>query len=65
MPRGVDYYWVDAMRILDFAYAAESINEIGQAEQAAGGRWPLAGWREGVLHRLKHQGPYRVLTYLI
>ena len=45
------------------AHAAESIHEIGQAVQAAGGR--LAGkWLEGVLHRLKHQGPERVLKHL-
>src|SRR5438105_6825752 len=45
------------------AHAAEYVNEIGQAVQAAGGRLP-AGWLEGVLHRLKHQGPERVLTHL-
>ena len=45
------------------AHAAEYINEIGQAVQAAGGRLP-ATWLEGVLHRLKHQGPARVLTHL-
>src|SRR5713101_2961593 len=59
----VDYHRADAVRILDFAHAAEYINEIGQAVQAAGGRLP-AGWLEGVLHRLKHQGPHRVLTHL-
>src|SRR5229473_3181556 len=45
------------------AHAAEYIHEIGQAVQAAGGRLP-AKWLEGVLHRLKHQGPQRVLTHL-
>jgi hypothetical protein len=59
----VDYHRADAVRILDFAHAAEYINEIGQAVQAAGGRLP-AHWLEGVLHRLKHQGPHRVLTHL-
>ena len=59
----VDYHRVDAVRILDFAHAAEYVNEIGQAVQAAGGRLPV-GWLEGVLHRLKHQGPQRVLTHL-
>jgi hypothetical protein len=52
----VDYHRADAVRILDFAHAAEYINEIGQAVRAAGGRLP-ATWLEGVLHRLKHQGP--------
>ncbi len=59
----VDYHRADAVRILDFAHAAEYINEIGQAVQAAGGRLP-ACWLEGVLHRLKHQGPERVLRHL-
>ncbi len=59
----VDYHRADAVRILDFAHAAEYINEIGQAVQAAGGRLP-ATWLEGVLHRLKHQGPQRVLKHL-
>src|SRR6266516_1232072 len=59
----VDYHRADAVRILDFAHAAEYINEIGQAVQAAGGRLPTT-WLEGVLHRLKHQGPQRVLQHL-
>src|SRR5438132_9457225 len=59
----VDYHRADAVRILDFAHAAEYVNEIGQAVQAAGGKLP-ARWLEGVLHRLKHQGPQRVLTHL-
>jgi hypothetical protein len=59
----VDYQRVDAVRILDFAHAAEYIHEIGLAVQAAGGRLPTH-WLEGVLHRLKHQGPQRVLKHL-
>jgi hypothetical protein len=59
----VDYHRADAVRILDFAHAAEYINEIGQAVQAAGGRLPTH-WLDGVLHRLKHQGPARVLQHL-
>src|SRR6266700_6127293 len=59
----VDYHRADAIRILDFAHAAEYVNEIGQAVQATGGRLP-ARWLEGVLHRLKHPGPHRVLTHL-
>ncbi len=59
----VDYHRADALRILDFAHAAEYVNEIGQAVRAAGGRLP-ATWLEGVLHRLKHQGPQRVLKHL-
>ena len=59
----VDYHRADAVRILDFAHAAEYINDIGQAVQSAGGRLPVH-WFEGVLHRLKHQGPARVLQHL-
>ena len=59
----VDYHRGNAVRILDFAHAAEYINEIGQAVQAAGGKLP-ARWFEGVLHRLNHQGPARVLEHL-
>jgi hypothetical protein len=59
----VDYHRADAVRILDFAHAAEYIHEIGQAVQDAGGRLPTR-WFEGVLHRLKHQGPARVLKHL-
>src|SRR5436305_13791021 len=59
----VDYHRPDAVRILDFAHAAEYIHEIGQAVQAAGGRLP-ATWLEAVLHRFKHQGPERVLKHL-
>ena len=58
-----DYHRADAVRMLDFAHAAESINDIGQAVEAAGGRLPTR-WLEGVLHRLKHQGPVPVLQHL-
>src|SRR2546429_5212052 len=58
----VDYHRADAIRILDFAHAAEYVNEIGQAVQAAGGRLP-ATWLEGGLPRLKHHGPARVLKH--
>src|SRR6266699_2116590 len=50
----VDYHRADAVRILDFAHAAEYINEIGQVVRTAGGRLP-ARWLQGMLHRLKHQ----------
>src|SRR5437763_4063638 len=43
----VDYHRADAVRILDFAHAAEYTSGIGQAVQAAGGRLParLSGRR--------------------
>jgi hypothetical protein len=59
----VDYHRADADRILDFAHAAEYLNEIGQAAQAAGGRLP-ARWLDGVLHHIRHQGPERLLQHL-
>jgi hypothetical protein len=59
----VDYQREDAVRMLDFAHAAEYSNEIRQAVQAAEGRLPTH-WLEGVLHRLKHEGPARVLKHL-
>lgn len=63
LPGVVDYHRADAVRILDFAHAAEYVNEIGQAVRADGGRLPAA-WLTGVLHRLKHDGPSRVLKHL-
>ena len=45
------------------AHAAEYVSAIGEAVRAAGGRLPTT-WLEGLLHRLKHQGPQRVLTHL-
>jgi hypothetical protein len=59
----VDYHRADALRILDFAHAASAVSDIGEAVRAGGGRLP-ATWLEGVLHRLKHQGPQRVLKHL-
>jgi hypothetical protein len=59
----VDSHRPDAVRMLDFAHAASAVSDIGEAVRAAGGRLP-AKWLDGVLHRLKHQGPQRVLTHL-
>jgi hypothetical protein len=59
----VDYHRADAVRILDFAHASEYINEIGQEVAAQGVGLPRR-WLEGVLHRLKHEGPARVLRHL-
>jgi hypothetical protein len=59
----VDHHRADALRILDFAHAASAVSDIGEAVRVAGGRLPTS-WLEGVLHRLKHQGPARVLTHL-
>jgi hypothetical protein len=59
----VDYHRADAVRILDFAHAAEYVHAIGEAVREAGYRLPT-GWLDGVLHRLKHEGPKRVLLHL-
>jgi hypothetical protein len=53
----------DALRILDFAHAAEYVSEIADKVREAGGHLP-AKWLDGVLHRLKHKGPERVLRHL-
>jgi hypothetical protein len=53
----------DAVRILDFAHAAEYVHEIGEAVRATGRHLP-ARWLQGVLHRLKHDGPDRVLKHV-
>jgi hypothetical protein len=53
----------DALRILDFAHAADYVSEIADKVRESGGHLP-AKWVDGVLHRLKHEGPARVLRHL-
>src|SRR5262252_531506 len=53
----------DALRILDFAHAAGYVSEIADKVREAAGHLP-ATWADGVLHRLKHEGPERVLRHL-
>ncbi len=53
----------DARRILDFAHAAKYVHQIGEKVRTAGGHLPTK-WEEGVLHRLKHDGPQRVLSHV-
>jgi hypothetical protein len=59
----VDYHRPDAVRILDFAHAAEYISAIGQAVSNAGTDLG-APWLSEQLHRLKHDGPLEVLAEL-
>jgi hypothetical protein len=59
----IDEHRHDAVRILDFYHAAEYLNEIGEEVRTRGGHLP-ADWLLGVLHRLKHEGPSRVLKHL-
>ncbi len=53
----------DALRILDFAHAASYVYEIAARVREGGGHLP-ARWVDGVLHRLKHEGPTQVLRHL-
>jgi hypothetical protein len=62
-PRLIDLHRPDAVRILDFPHAAEYVSAIGEAVRASGRHLPRH-WLDGVLHRLKHEGPDRVLTHL-
>lgn len=59
----IDYHRADAVRILDFPHAAEYVSAIGEAVRAAGFSLPKS-WLDGVLHRLKQEGPERVLAHL-
>jgi hypothetical protein len=56
----VDWQCKDAVRILDFAHAAEYVSDIGQLVQTAGSVLP-SDWLAKLLHQLKHQGPQAVL----
>ncbi len=53
----------DALRILDFAHAASYVSEIADKVREAAGHLPIK-WVDGVLHRLKHDEPERVLRHL-
>ena len=59
----IDYHRSDAVRILDFAHAAAYISAIGEAVRQGGHHLPTR-WLQGILHRLKHEGPERVLVHL-
>jgi hypothetical protein len=59
----VDYHRADAVRILDFAHAAEHISDMGHAASSQG--LALADdWLTKQLHELKHHGPSQVLADL-
>jgi hypothetical protein len=51
----VDYRRPDALRILDFAHAAEYVSEFVQL---------VFSWLQKELHTLKHEGPSQVLQDL-
>jgi hypothetical protein len=54
----------DALRILDFAHAASYVYEMADKVREGGGHLPPK-WVDGLLHRLKHEGPTRVLRHVI
>jgi hypothetical protein len=59
----VDYHRADAVRILDFAHAAEHISAMGQAAMSAGSEVG-DDWLAKQLHALKHEGPRQILADL-
>jgi hypothetical protein len=54
----------DAVRILDFAHAAQYVNDSGEEARKQGANLP-ANWLKEQLHLLKHQGPCGVLSALV
>ena len=63
LPGLVDYHRADAVRILDFAHAAEHISDLGNAAIDAGSGL-ASDWLAKQLHELKHHGPSQVLADL-
>jgi len=59
----LDLHCPEAVRILDFAHAAEHLSALIQALQQAGMKLP-SDLLERLLHRLKHRGP-ALLLYLL
>lgn len=56
----VDHHRPDAVRILDFAHAAESVGEVSKATYGDGTE-QASDWFERQRHRLRHEDPSRVL----
>ncbi len=63
LPGLVDYHRGDAVRILDFAHAAEHLSDLGKAAIDAGSGLG-DDWLAKQLHDLKHHGPSQVLADL-
>ena len=59
----MNYHRVDAVRILNFPYAAEYVSAFGQAVSQAGGK-VTTDWLDEQLHRRKHEGPQALLADL-
>ena len=59
----IDDHCPKALRILDFAHAAEYVSAMGQLATEAG-KVMAPNWLEQQLHDLKHEGPKPVLAQL-
>jgi hypothetical protein len=59
----VDHHRPEAIRILDFAHAAESVAESAKAAYGEGTR-AATDWFERQRHRLRHEEPKRVIEAL-
>lgn len=59
----LDYHCPKAVRILDFAHAAERICQIGDVVLGEGSA-EAASWRSEQLHDLKHAGPVDLVSKL-
>ncbi|GCF12032.1 hypothetical protein KDI_55960 [Dictyobacter arantiisoli] len=59
----VDGHRCDAVRILDFAHAAEYLGRVAEQGELAGQHVPK-GWLTVMLHELKHHGPTRIMKHL-
>jgi hypothetical protein len=59
----VDYHSPEALRILDFAHAAERVCQIGEVVLGSG-HASLAAWQTRQLHHLKHSGPSDLVANL-
>jgi hypothetical protein len=59
----MDYHCPEAIRILDFAHAAERVCQIGEAVLGAD-HASLAAWQTRQLHQLKQHGPDEILPSL-
>lgn len=60
----VDGHRSDAVRILDFAHAAEYLGHIAEQGAQAGLHLPTR-WLTVLLHELKHRGPLRLMKHLL
>jgi hypothetical protein len=58
-----DYHCPEALRILDFAHAAERICQIGEVVLGSG-HASLAAWQQRQLHQLKRTGPSELVASL-